>query len=66
MKNLMVFFSEVKYELSRVVWPSRSEFVGSIIVVLITMAAFTVFLGCVNYIFHMAFLKGFQALVLSH
>ena len=66
MMNLITFFSEVRYELSKVVWPSRSDFIGSIIVVLITMAAFAVFLGCVNYMFHMAFLKGFQALVLSH
>ena len=32
MKNLSVFFFEVKYELSKVVWPSRTEFLGAVIV----------------------------------
>lgn len=63
MKNLGVFFLEVKYELSKVIWPSRSEFLGAVIVVLITMVAFSIFLGFVNSVFYMASLKGFQSLV---
>lgn len=66
MKNLGTFFWEVKYELSKVVWPPRSEFLGAVVVVLITMLAFGIFLGCVNHVFHMAFLKGFQSLVFGH
>ena len=63
MKNLSVFFSEVKYELSKVVWPSRAEFLGSVIVVLITMVMFAIFLGVVNYLFYTGSLRGFQYLV---
>lgn len=63
MKNLSTFFGEVKHELSRVIWPSRSEFLGAVIVVLITMVAFAIFLGLVNYVFYTASLKGFQFLM---
>jgi|GEM_PF-1174432 len=63
MKNLGVFFIDVKQELSKVVWPSRAEFLGAVIVVLITMIFFAVFLGLVNYVFYMGSLKGFQYLV---
>lgn len=63
MKNLATFLSEVKYELSKVIWPSRLEFIGSVVVVLITMTLFVIFLGIINYIFYMAFLKGFQSVV---
>ena len=65
MKNLGAFFNEVRYELSKVVWPSRTEFIGSVIVVVLTIIAFSVFLGIVNYIFYTGALKGFQYLVLS-
>ena len=63
MKNLRTFFGEVKVELSKVVWPTRAEFLGAVIVVLITMVAFAIFLGLVNYIFYTGSLRGFQFLV---
>lgn len=63
MKNLSTFFWEVRHELSKVVWPTRSEFLGSVIVVIITMIAFAIFLGLVNYLFYTTSLKGFQLLV---
>jgi preprotein translocase subunit SecE len=63
MKNLGTFFLEVKYELSKVIWPSRNEFLGAVVVVLIVMFAFAIFLGLVNTVFYMATLKGFQSLV---
>ena len=63
MKNLGTFFLEVKYELSKVIWPSRSEFLGAVIVVLITMVAFAIFLGLVNYLFYQTSLKVFQSFV---
>lgn len=63
MKNLGAFFVDVKQELSKVVWPSRVEFLGAVVVVLITMIAFAIFLGLVNYVFYMGSLKGFQYLV---
>ncbi len=65
MKNLGAFFNEVRYELLKVVWPSRAEFIGSVIVVIMTIIAFSVFLGIVNYLFYTGALKGFQYLVLS-
>ncbi|MCX5924108.1 MAG: preprotein translocase subunit SecE [Candidatus Dependentiae bacterium] len=63
MKNLRTFLGEVRVELSKVVWPTRSEFLGAVIVVLITMVAFAIFLGLVNYIFYTGSLRGFQFLV---
>lgn len=62
MKNLGSFLKEVKVELSKVVWPKREEFVGSIIVVVLVLIAFTIFFGVVNYIFQTGALKGFQFL----
>ena len=65
MKNLSVFFVEVKHEMSKVVWPSRAEFLGAVTVVLITMLIFAIFLGLVNYVFYVGSLKGFQYLVFN-
>ena len=62
MKNLGSFLREVKVELSKVVWPRREEFVGSIVVVLIVLFTFTIFFGVVNYVFQTGALKGFQFL----
>jgi preprotein translocase SecE subunit len=63
MKSLSAFFLEVKQELSKVVWPSRAEYVGAVVVVLLTMVAFAIFLGLINYAFYTGFLKGFQYFV---
>jgi len=63
MKNLSSFFLEVKQELLKVIWPTQKEFLGAVAVVLITMMIFSIFLGIVNYIFYMGFLKGFQYFV---
>ncbi|MBP9764888.1 preprotein translocase subunit SecE [Candidatus Babeliales bacterium] len=63
MKNLSTFLLEVKQELSKVVWPTRTEFIGAVIVVLITMVIFSIFLGLINYVFYVGSLKGFQYFV---
>jgi len=63
MKNLSTFFGEVRVELSKVVWPSRSEFLGAVVVVLITMVAFAIFLGLINYIFYTGSARVFQFLM---
>lgn len=47
-KNVLQFFQEVRFELSRVQWPSMQEFVGSTIVVLVLVCFFTVYLGIVD------------------
>ena len=44
----MQFFSEVKIELSRVVWPKFDEFVGSTIVVMVIVVAFAIYLGALD------------------
>ena len=62
MKNLGLFLKEVKVELSKVIWPKREEFIGSIIVVMLVLIAFTIFFGLVNYVFQTGALVGFQFL----
>lgn len=52
MKNVTQFFNEVSIELSKIVWPSTDELLGSIIVVLILVAAFSVYLGVVDFVFY--------------
>lgn len=39
------FLGEVGIELSKVIWPTRNEFIGSTIVVLFLVAVFAVYLG---------------------
>ena len=65
MKNLVSFLQEVKAELSRVIWPSKEEFFGSVVVVVITMIAFAIFLGLVNNVFQTGALRWFEYLVFS-
>ena len=42
------FLHEVRIELSKVVWPSWEEFVGSTIVVLFLVAVFAIYLGLLD------------------
>ncbi len=65
MKNIGTFFKEVKVELSKVVWPTREEFVGATIVALIVILAFTLFLCVVNYAFNIGAQKALAALVFN-
>jgi len=50
-KNLGQFLKEVRIELSRIVWPSFNEFLGSTIIVLIVIALFSVYLGFLDFAF---------------
>jgi len=52
MKNIAIFLKEVNAELSRVIWPTKKEFIGSTMVVLVVILAFALFLSVVNYIFY--------------
>jgi len=46
MANKVVnFFSEVKIEMSKVSWPTRDELIGSTIVVLVSLALLSGFIG---------------------
>jgi len=48
MNDVVKFFNEVRVELSKVVWPSREDFVGSTIIVLVVIAFFSVYLGMLD------------------
>ena len=65
MKNVGTFFKEVKVELSKIVWPTREEFIGATIVALIVILAFTLFLGVVNYVFRIGAQKVLAALAFN-
>jgi preprotein translocase subunit SecE len=52
MKNVTQFFKEVRLELSKIVWPSTQELIGSLIIVLILVIAFALYLGVVDLIFY--------------
>ncbi len=51
--NFVLFFREVRQELAKVMWPSFDELVGATIIVLIIIAAFTVYFGVVDLAFRM-------------
>ena len=44
------FLREVKAEMGKVVWPSWNELVGSTVIVLIIVTAFSLYLGAVDYV----------------
>jgi preprotein translocase subunit SecE len=50
-KNLGQFLKEVRIELSKIVWPSFNEFLGSTIIVLIVIALFSIYLGVIDFCF---------------
>jgi preprotein translocase subunit SecE len=50
MNKVTQFLTEVKAEMAKVVWPSSSEVVGSTIVVLIIVTAFSLYLGAVDFL----------------
>lgn len=49
MKNLGQFLREVRWELSKITWPSSREFIGATVIVLILIVAFSVYLGVVDF-----------------
>ena len=48
MKDVVQFFNEVRVELSKVIWPKFDDWVGSTVVVLVIVAAFSVYLGLID------------------
>ncbi len=48
MKEVVQFLSQVRIELSKVAWPKYEEWVGSTIVVLVLVAAFSVYLFAID------------------
>jgi preprotein translocase subunit SecE len=51
-EQLQVFFREVYVELSRVVWPTRNEVIGSLLVVLVLIVAFSLYIGSIDFVFY--------------
>jgi len=47
--QFLQFFKEVKVEMAKVKWPNFSDWMGSTVVVLIIMFAFSIYLGLVDY-----------------
>lgn len=39
------FFKDVRIEMAKVAWPSKNELIGSTIIVLVSLALLTVFVG---------------------
>ncbi|HDP70229.1 MAG TPA: preprotein translocase subunit SecE [Actinobacteria bacterium] len=50
-KKIGGYFRDVKAELKKVSWPTRKEVISSTIVVLFIVLIFSVFIGCIDYIF---------------
>jgi len=48
--DVVRFFREVRFELSKVVWPKFDEWVGSTLIVLFLVLLFAVYLGAVDQI----------------
>ena len=44
------FFREVRFELSKVVWPKYDEWLGSTLIVLFLVFVFAVYLFCVDQV----------------
>lgn len=49
MKNLGQFLKEVRWELSKITWPSSREFIGATVIVLILIVAFSIYLGAIDF-----------------
>ncbi len=51
MKKAIAFLKDVRAEMSRVTWPTRSELIESTAVVIVTTTVMAVFVGLVNLVF---------------
>jgi len=49
MRNVAKFFYEVRGELTKVIWPSWDDLVGSTVIVLFVIAFFSVYLGVLDF-----------------
>jgi preprotein translocase subunit SecE len=55
------FAHEVRGELRKVVWPTRSETINYSIIVLVTLVFFTTLIFCIDWVFSEAVLRLFEA-----
>lgn len=51
--TVIQFFQEVRTELTKVTWPTREDFVGSVIITFILVTFFAVYLGLLDVCFSM-------------
>ena len=51
-KKIVDYLKKVKAELDKVAWPTRNDLTNSTAVVLVLVAACTVFLGIVDYMLY--------------
>jgi preprotein translocase SecE subunit len=49
MRELLIFFSEVKCELSRVVWPTKDEFFEMLVAVAVVVLFFSIVLAGMDF-----------------
>ena len=52
LKGAISFLSEVRFEMSRVLWPGRREFIGSTVIALVIIMAFSIYLGLLDFVFN--------------
>jgi preprotein translocase subunit SecE len=50
-KQVLSYFSDVKFELSKVTWPKREEVVRLTLVVFIISAVVAIYVGALDYVF---------------
>ena len=43
--KVTAFFKDIKLEMTKVAWPTRNELIGSTIVVLVSLAILSLFIG---------------------
>jgi len=53
-----MFFQEVRTELTKVTWPTRTEIIGSTVVTIIVSVILSVFVGIVDFVLN----QGIQAI----
>lgn len=51
--TVIQFFQEVRTELAKITWPTKEDFVGSVIVTFILITFFAVYLGVLDICFSM-------------
>jgi preprotein translocase subunit SecE len=51
-KDLIQYFVDVRVELSKIVWPSFNELVGSVIIVLLLVTFFAIYIGLIDVILY--------------
>lgn len=49
MKDLVLFLSEVRVELGKVIWPKFDDWIGSTIIMLLLVVIFALYLGMIDF-----------------